>query len=57
MTLSEVWAQCKSKTKPESYSYGRAEFAQVYGLIDSVSWGTGMMMGPGVFLYLPIVIK
>ena len=55
--VAVLWARLTSLKHPEFFTYGRPIFDQVYDFVDCCSWGTGIMMGAGVFMYLPIVIK
>ena len=57
ISCRSILTQLTAKINPDAESYGRLEFNHVYDLLDSLSWGTGVMMGAGVFMYLPIVIK
>ena len=55
--LKALWFHLTRVRKPTFLSYDRPVFDQVYEFLDCCSWGTGIMMGAGVFMYLPIIIK
>ena len=55
--IGRLWGHLTRVRKPTFLSYDRPVFEQVYEFLDCCSWGTGIMMGAGVFMYLPIIIK
>ena len=54
---NKIWRKLTHTKRPTTNSYDRRLFEQVYDFTDCCNWGTGMMMGAGVFTYLPVVIK